>query len=592
MHATSFTVAGSARESQGRYPYTQQLERLASKQQVLQPSLPEHITDIVTPVRIAFWRENLKHHPDQQFAHFILSGLENGFPIGFDASSRLKIASGNLTSAEAHPGVVSAYIQDELLHGQLGHVGPLEAAKQLNIQLNPLGAIPKKGKPGKWRLIMDLSSPKGLSVNDGISKEDCSFHYASVDLAVEQISQSGPGTLMAKMDIARAYRNIPVAPSDRRLLGLAWENQTYVDKVLPFGLRSAPIIFSAVADALLWIMQRKGVSWAIHYVDDFLTIGRPDSAECQQNMAIMHETCIQAGLPLEPSKTQGPLQKLTFLGIELDSTTMEIRLPEDKLSHTLETLAEWRDLKACRKRRLLSLIGSLSHASKVVRSSRIFLRRLIDLSASVSELDYFIRLNTEARSDIEWWFQFTRHWNGRAMIPPPLRQPLTLISDASGSWGCGAYFGQAWFQLPWNNTLQGAHISTKELAPIVLATALWGKTWQGYTIQVLSDNTAAVAAVNNCTSTLPDSAHLLRCLAFLTAQHDCVLEARHIPGQHNVLADALSRNNAVLFRMLHPQAQLIPSPLPEQIIRLILTERPDWTSQRWTELWTASLSLV
>jgi len=102
--------------------------------------------------------------------------------------------------------------------------------------------------------------PKGSIVNDGISKEDCSFHYASVDLAVEHISQSGPGTLMAKMDIARAYRNISVAPSDRRLLGLAWENQTYVDKVLPFGLRSAPIIFSAVADALLWIMQRKGVS--------------------------------------------------------------------------------------------------------------------------------------------------------------------------------------------------------------------------------------------------------------------------------------------------------------------------------------------
>jgi len=57
---------------------------------------------------------------------------------------------------------------------------------------------------------------------------------------------------MAKMDIVRAYRNIPVAPSDRRLLGLAWENQT---KVLPFGLRSAPIIFYVVADALLWIMQ-------------------------------------------------------------------------------------------------------------------------------------------------------------------------------------------------------------------------------------------------------------------------------------------------------------------------------------------------
>ena len=343
---------------------------------------------------ISFWQEHLKHHPDRQFAQLILAGLEKGFPLGFEASSRLEAATTNLISARAHPEVVSAYIQDELSRGQLGYVGPIQAAKRLNIQFNPLGAIPKKGKPGKWRLIMDLSSPEGCSVNDGIPKENCSFHYASVDLAVQQIKQLGPGTLMAKMDIEQAYRNIPVAPSDRRLLGLEWQSQAYVDKVLPFGLRSAPLILSAVADALLWIMQRRGVSWAIHYVDDFLTIGRPHSDECQQNMAIMHETCMQAGLPLEPSKTQGPLERITFLGIELDSTTMETRLPEDKLSHTVETLAHWRNLKACRKRNLLSLIGVLFHASKVIRSSRIFLRRLIDLSTTVADPNHFFASTT------------------------------------------------------------------------------------------------------------------------------------------------------------------------------------------------------
>jgi len=81
---------------------------------------------------------------------------------------------------------------------------------------------------------------------------------------------------MAKMDIQRAYRNIPVISNDCRLLGLQWQSQAYIDKVLPFGLRSAPLIFSAVPDSLLWIMERRGVSWAIRYVDNFLTIGRPD----------------------------------------------------------------------------------------------------------------------------------------------------------------------------------------------------------------------------------------------------------------------------------------------------------------------------
>ena len=132
--------------------------------------------------------------------------------------------------------------------------------------------IPKKGRPDCWCLIMDLSS-HGHSVNDGIAKELCSLHYSSIDDAAARVATLGPGCLLAKMDIRQAYRNIPVAPEDKHLLGLQWNNQIYVDQVLPFGLRSAPMIFSAVADTLLWIMLQKGVSWGIHYIDDFLTIG-------------------------------------------------------------------------------------------------------------------------------------------------------------------------------------------------------------------------------------------------------------------------------------------------------------------------------
>ena len=85
----------------------------------------------------------------------------------------------------------------------------------------------------------------------------------------------------------------------------------------------------------------------------------------------MQETCTRAGLPLEPAKMQGPLPTLTFLGIELNTTAMEIRLLLDKLSRVKEDLAHWRGCKACRKCDLLSLIGTLAHASKVIRSSSV-----------------------------------------------------------------------------------------------------------------------------------------------------------------------------------------------------------------------------
>ena len=213
---------------------------------------------------------------------------------------------------------------------------------------------------------MDLSAPQGHSVNDGISKELCSLHYSSLDDAAAKVAELGQGALLAKMDIRQAYRNIPVAPEDKPLLGLRWNGHTYIDQVLPFGLRSTPMIFSAIADGLLWIMQKKGVSWAIHYIDDFLTMGAPLTGQCLKNTLIMQSVCDDAGLPMEPSKSVGPTTSLVFLGIQIDSDKGELRLPDEKLTELQELITTWRGCKACRKRELLSLIGSLSHACKVV----------------------------------------------------------------------------------------------------------------------------------------------------------------------------------------------------------------------------------
>ena len=54
---------------------------------------------------------------------------------------------------------------------------------------------------------------------------------------------------------------------------MMWRDKLYVDTALPFGLRSAPKIFNAVADALQWIMERNGVPELLHYLDDFESLG-------------------------------------------------------------------------------------------------------------------------------------------------------------------------------------------------------------------------------------------------------------------------------------------------------------------------------
>ena len=96
---------------------------------------------------------------------------------------------------------------------------------------------------------------------------------------VQHVLSLGKGSLLAKIDIESAFRNIPVHPHDRHLLGMQWNGHLYVDTVLPFGLRSAPKIFNSIADALEWIANQQGVSFLEHFLDNFVTAGGPGSDE-------------------------------------------------------------------------------------------------------------------------------------------------------------------------------------------------------------------------------------------------------------------------------------------------------------------------
>ena len=189
-----------------------------------------------------------------------------------------------MLSTSEHPQVVRDYLALECAAGRV--LGPLPVEEFPQVQLSPLGVIPKKS-PGKWRLITDLSSPEGHSVNDGIPSAVCSLNYVTIDDAAKAVIVKGAGALLAKVDIQSAYRLVPVHPDDRWLLGTIWENALYIDTALPFGLRSAPKIFNALADAVEWILRQEGIEVVLHYLDDFLLVGAPNSPECERALSIL-----------------------------------------------------------------------------------------------------------------------------------------------------------------------------------------------------------------------------------------------------------------------------------------------------------------
>ena len=246
-------------------------------------------------------------------------------------------------------------------------------------------------------------------------------------------------------------------------------------------------------------------------------------------------------MAVAPHKTEGPSTSIAFLGIVVDTERSELRLPSDKLSRLRSLVAEWKGKKSCCKRQLLSLIGQLQHACKVVRVGRTFLRRM---STVAKKLHHQIRLNKSFQSDLLWWDTFLEDWNGVSMLGGLRRGPpvATLTPDASGGWGCGAFTsGGDWFQLQWPDSWVSVHITVKELVPIVLAAAVWGPLWRG-TVRCQCDNAAVVAIVRSGTSRHPLVMHLMRCLSFFVAYYQLYLDPVHLPGKYNEEADALSRD--------------------------------------------------
>lgn len=165
------------------------------------------------------------------------------------------------------------------------------------------------------------------------------------------------------------------------------------------------------------------------------------------------------------------------------------------------------------------------------------------------------------------------HEPGRLLSPPTL-----LVGGAVGHLQTK---GTDWFQLHWPPGWEGVHITAKELLPIVIGCAIWGHEWKGETVPSLCDNAAVVAIITSGYSRDKQAMHLMRCLFFFTACHQIVLVSSHIPGKLNTAADHLSRDGLSSFLQLISGAKPHPSPLPQELVGVLVLHQPDWTSKNW-----------
>ena len=140
-----------------------------------------------------------------------------------------------------------------------------------------------------------------------------------------------PGDWFAKLDLKDAYFTIPMHSSQRKYLRFVLQGKTYEFKCLPFGLSSAPWVFTKTLKPVAALLREMGVRMVI-YIDDILIMAESMELARQQVAALIYLLeCLGFVIHKDKKSVLTPAQVMDFLGLTVDSVLMELRLPGEKI---------------------------------------------------------------------------------------------------------------------------------------------------------------------------------------------------------------------------------------------------------------------
>ena len=255
--------------------------------------------------------------------------------------------------------------------------GYLKIVNKKPMCIHSMGAVPKPD--GGIRPITDCSMPRDISVNNFCADIIQDFQYKNVDHVLAMLQE---GDYMAVVDIKSAYRAVPIYPDHRKYLGLKWEingETVFIeDSRLCFGLCLGPSYFDKISGFVYNILADMYNIQAVNYLDDFIVIGATlEEATWAQKVVI--KILRYLGFYISWGKVTPPSQLCRYLGLDIDSIKMEIRLPKDKLEKLINLLNKYVGKSTISKNELESLGGLLAHCSHVVDGGRTHSRRFYDL---------------------------------------------------------------------------------------------------------------------------------------------------------------------------------------------------------------------
>lgn len=387
---------------------------------------------------------------------------------------------------------------------------------------------------GSLRLIIDLSP---------LNKDIVKLHFKMDDLnsAIDLLRQNW---FMASIDLSDAFFTLPLHESAKKFVNFVWENTIYQYNVMPFGITTAPYIFTKVLKPI-FSQFRLGGGVGFAYIDDCLVMAESEF-ECSRQVNILMGLLTKHGFYVNFEKScLTPTKKIKFLGYMLDSQSMTVFPPEEKRTKCLAKVNKFLLGPVKYKiREVAALIGTLNDLCKGIEYGPTFLRRIEmnkirSLVKNFGNFDKQMYLNPESVKDLLWWQENIPL--GVKLIRSGIPD-FELFTDASfEGWGAVCDLGKVGHR--WSVDEFCENINVLELKAILFGLQTFYSSQNAVQFSVRSDNTTAVAYVNRRGGTKSKSCNdVARQIWQWLQNRNSWIMASHIAGISNVQADFESRH--------------------------------------------------
>ena len=470
-----------------------------------------------------------------------------------------------------------------------------------------------RDKPnGSVRVILNLSAPKGSSVNEGINTEEFPTSMASTAHWLRALNKAGRNSYMCKVDWASAYKHLPVRLEDSNLQWFQWAGMCFRECSLVFGCASSAGLFDRLAKLVLHIVLHEAdfpADSVAQYLDDccavsasFDSISRYD----QTFFRVAKRLGVELASRDDPEKSFGPCTQGVVLGILYDTANWIWAYPTEKFVRLLHDLQLALDSVETRQDFLQRICGKILHVAPLVPGGKFNLVFIIQAASVSTDPSYLVPISSDLKRQLWFWLTVLRACNGRVSIPDPdISLPawaVDVYTDAAGgspdnSWrGVGAVSKFWWVQCPWSTAINTGRptgdgrrldrvLSALELVGPLLALSAAASHLQGKPVRFWVDNAGSVFIFNKGYSTsCPLSTCLVAALAQVAAALGCQLEVVKITrcsDPFSSMADALSKGAFCHFRELGRKVEgwsqpSAPLAVPSAILNWIAKPTADW----------------